>query len=77
MRKVQTLRHTDLKRILKEKFLKIRMKNQILKVLWVAAETIIKQMMQVIENVDIIQNLVNLVSFNNIMVYYCGTALNR
>jgi len=59
MRKVQTLRHTDLKRILKEKFLKIQTKNLILKVLLVVVEMIIRLMMQVIENVYIIKNLAN------------------
>lgn len=74
MKKVQTLRHTDLKRILKGKFLKILMRNPILKVLRVVAEMIIKLMMQVIKNVYIIQNLVNKCFFyNNIMVYHYGT----
>lgn len=56
MRKVQTLRHTDLKRISKGKFLKIQMRNPILKVQQVAAETTIKLTMQVIENVYTNQN---------------------
>lgn len=73
MRKVQTSRHTDLKRILKERLLRIRMKSPILKVLQVAVETIIKLMMQVIENVYVIQNLVNKRFFYNIIVYHYGT----